>query len=180
MKKIVLLVIFCFCFVIGCSSSKSIVGKWYLCQSENNCKDIVFKSDGVCTGSLIEEEGYLKPDCSYTLNGDSITLKMYGQEGDPLTYIVEDNILKVGDLTFYSDIEDAKLHYVDYAPEEKFDVGVENYVGKNYIEVKGMLLEYGINVVVEKKTNSNDELVVDQSIKEGSTLNAGDTITLYI
>ena len=66
-------------------------------------------------------------------------------------------------------------------------VEVEDYTGKNYIEVKGKLEAYGINVIIEKKEMEVDtdedyetNIIMDQSIKKGEHLSKGDNITLYI
>ena len=66
------------------------------------------------------------------------------------------------------------------------DVAIEDYTGKNYLEIKGKLEAFGINVILEKKDVEADDpneyetnIIMDQSIKKGS-LSKGDTITLYI
>lgn len=66
-------------------------------------------------------------------------------------------------------------------------VEVEDYTGKNYLEVKGKLEAYGINVIIEKKEMEVDtdedyetNIIMDQSIKKGEDLSKGDNITLYI
>ena len=64
---------------------------------------------------------------------------------------------------------------------------IENYVGKNYIEVKTTLSIYGIDVKIEEKTVTNvenyigkEEIIIEQSVKKGTKLKEGDTIILYI
>lgn len=66
-------------------------------------------------------------------------------------------------------------------------IEVEDYTGKNYLEVKGKLEAYGINVIIEKKEMEVDtdedyetNIIMDQSIKKGEHLSKGDNITLYI
>ena len=66
-------------------------------------------------------------------------------------------------------------------------VEVEDYTGKNYLEVKGKLEAYGINVFIEEKEIEADaddgyekDIIMDQSIKKGESLSKGDNITLYI
>ena len=66
-------------------------------------------------------------------------------------------------------------------------VEVEDYTGKNYLEVKGKLEAYGINVFIrntkmEVDTDEDYEtnIIMDQSIKKGEHLSKGDNITLYI
>ncbi len=64
---------------------------------------------------------------------------------------------------------------------------IEDYTGKNYLEVKGKLEAYGINVIIEKKEMEVDsdedyetDIIMDQSINKGEHLSKGDNITLYI
>ena len=63
-------------------------------------------------------------------------------------------------------------------------VEVEDYTGKNYIEIKTKLELKNITVIIEKKDaeliDNDAQLIVDQSIKEGETIKKGDKITLYI
>lgn len=64
-------------------------------------------------------------------------------------------------------------------------IAIENYLGKNYLEVKGALEALGLQVLVEKKAVDNepdykDGEIIDQSIKAEQKLSVGDTITLYI
>lgn len=66
-------------------------------------------------------------------------------------------------------------------------VEVEDYTGKNYLEVKGKLEAYGINVIIEKKEMEVDSdedyetnIIMEQSVKKGEHLSKGDNITLYI
>ena len=66
-------------------------------------------------------------------------------------------------------------------------IEIEDYTGKNYLEVKGKLEAYGINVIIEKKEMEVDtdedyetNIIMDQSIKKGEHLSKGDNITLYI
>lgn len=66
-------------------------------------------------------------------------------------------------------------------------IEVEDYSGKNYLEVKGKLEAYGINVFIEEKEieadsddNYEKNIIMEQSIKKGEYLSKGDNITLYI
>ena len=66
-------------------------------------------------------------------------------------------------------------------------VEVEDYTGKNYLEVKGKLEAYGINVIIEKKEMEVDtdedyetNIIMDQSVKKGQYLTSGDSIELFI
>lgn len=64
---------------------------------------------------------------------------------------------------------------------------IEDYKGRNYIEVKTLLESvYKLEVVVEKKDVDTEEKewseqeIVDQDLKEGTEVEEGDKITLYI
>ena len=64
-------------------------------------------------------------------------------------------------------------------------VTIENYAGKNYQEIKGMLEVYGINVLIERKEvkegeEAKDGVVMSQDVEAGTKLRANDSITLYI
>jgi len=62
---------------------------------------------------------------------------------------------------------------------------VEDYTGKNYIEVQTELEKlYELKVEIEERDNDSDEFtsqqVLGQSVEPGTTLKKGETITLYI
>ena len=62
---------------------------------------------------------------------------------------------------------------------------IEDYTGKNYLEVKGALEAHNILVYVEKKDvkdpdDYDDGEIIEQDIEPGSKLGARDSITLYI
>ncbi len=64
-------------------------------------------------------------------------------------------------------------------------ITIENYVGKNYLEVKGALEALGLNVYYEKKDVDDpdkykDGEIIEQSVKEGEKLSVGDGITIYV
>ncbi len=74
-----------------------------------------------------------------------------------------------------------------YESTGKVAYTVENYVGKNYIEVKTILTNnYGLNVVIEKiepeegEDISDPEKIIKQDIEEGTQVAKGTNITLYI
>ena len=78
-----------------------------------------------------------------------------------------------------------KITLYESSGEETYKI--EDYVGKNYIEVKTTLTIYGIEVKVEEKTVDKPEdyidkkeIIIDQSVKKGTKLKEGDTIILYI
>ncbi|MBR1413608.1 MAG: Stk1 family PASTA domain-containing Ser/Thr kinase [Bacilli bacterium] len=64
-------------------------------------------------------------------------------------------------------------------------IAVEDYTGKNYLEIKGALEAQGVKVLVEKKDIDDENKygegeIIDQSKKSGEELESGDTITIYI
>ncbi len=64
-------------------------------------------------------------------------------------------------------------------------ITLEDYKGKNYLEVKGALEAYGINVIIEKEEvpqseKPKEDLIIKQSPEAGSELVEGNTVTLYI
>lgn len=64
-------------------------------------------------------------------------------------------------------------------------ITLEDYKGKNYLEVKGALEAYGINVIIEKQEveqsqKPKEDLIIKQSPEAGTELVEGNTVTLYI
>ncbi len=62
---------------------------------------------------------------------------------------------------------------------------IQDYTGKNYLEVRGALEAHGIFVYIEKKEVENPDkykegTIIEQSVEPGSKLGAKDSITLYI
>jgi eukaryotic-like serine/threonine-protein kinase len=65
------------------------------------------------------------------------------------------------------------------------EIKIEDYTGKNYNEIKGKLEALGLQVLVEKKdvdanSKTEENVIVDQSVKAGESLKENDKITLYI
>ena len=63
---------------------------------------------------------------------------------------------------------------------------VEDYKGSNYIEIQTLLVNmYGLEVKIEKMDvdatgNYGEQEIIDQSVKPGTVVGKGDSITLYI
>ena len=62
---------------------------------------------------------------------------------------------------------------------------IEDYSGKNYLEVKGALEARGLIVNIEEEAVDNDSNfkeneVARQSVEKGESLKAGESITLYV
>ena len=74
-----------------------------------------------------------------------------------------------------------------YKSKGKATFEIDNYVGKNYIEVQTILeTKYGLVVNIEKKEPSDttkdygEQEIIGQSLAKGSKVRKGDSITLYI
>ena len=74
-----------------------------------------------------------------------------------------------------------------YESSGKVAYTIENYVGKNYIEVKTILTNnYGLNVVIEKmepeegKEYTDEQVIIKQDLEVGTEVAKGTNITLYI
>ena len=65
-------------------------------------------------------------------------------------------------------------------------VTIDDYIGKNSIEVKTILTQYGLDVIIKKKdpedksVKYDDNEIIDQSVEKGSKLKKGDSIILYV
>ncbi len=62
---------------------------------------------------------------------------------------------------------------------------IEDYVGKNYYEIKALLETQGIYVLTEKKTVEDvtkykENIIIEQKPEIGTKLVEGDTVTLYL
>ena len=72
-----------------------------------------------------------------------------------------------------------------YASSGNASYTMADYTGKNYLTVQGTLEAYGIYVLPEKKDVDDSSKyegneVIDQSVKAGEKVSAGDTVILYI
>ena len=81
---------------------------------------------------------------------------------------------------------DTKVVIYKSGGEEVYEI--EDYTGKNYIEIQTILeTKYGLEVTVEKKEpedadkkDYNEQEIIGQSLAAGSEVKSGDKITLYI
>ena len=70
-----------------------------------------------------------------------------------------------------------------FVSEGDAKITLENYVGQNYLEIKGKLETLGVQVVIEKKdakNNAEENIIIEQNPKEGEKVSKGDYVTLYI
>jgi len=62
-------------------------------------------------------------------------------------------------------------------------ITIEDYTGKNYLEIKGKLEALKLQVLIEKVDSEDDskaDIILRQSVAAGEKLSENDTITLYI
>lgn len=241
MRKIIVLILLI--LLVGCSSSKDIVGTWYY-VADNSVMTMIFNSDGTC--STKEESGDWsdEDECTYEIKANKLFVTTEGETSQGVSYEVTDEYFEIMGIRLYKDIEKAREYdkenkvtvpdvsglsvveaqekiiknklSIGMIREEESDkekglvirtypevgekvsrlseitiyvssglsyVGIEDYTGHNYFEVKSMLEEYGIEVSIEYKQydgTMKSSTIVDQSVKPGETLNSGDTITLYV
>ncbi len=70
-----------------------------------------------------------------------------------------------------------------FVSEGDAKITLENYVGQNYLEVKGKLETLGVQVIIEKKdakNNAEENIIIEQSPLENEKVSKGDYVTLYI
>ena len=72
-----------------------------------------------------------------------------------------------------------------YISKGSVTVEVQNYIDKDYREVKGSLEALGINVLINKKEVDNPDVydenkIIEQDIEPGTRISEGSNITLYI
>ena len=72
-----------------------------------------------------------------------------------------------------------------YISKGSVTIEVQNYIDKDYREVKGSLEALGINVLINKKEVDNPDVydenkIIEQDIEPGTRISEGSNITLYI
>lgn len=70
-----------------------------------------------------------------------------------------------------------------FVSEGDAKITLENYVGQNYLEIKGKLETLGVQVIIEKKNAKNtaeENIIIEQSPGENEKVSKGDYVTLYI
>lgn len=139
---------------------------------------------------LTEPKDITIPDVSnYTVTEAEKKLKDLGFEvnvdlkEEPSKEIEEGKVIDTSPSIGRTVKEGSKITLVVSSGTSK--VTVEDYTGKNYIEIKTKLEMYGITVIVEEKEVSDDkdydeQEIIEQSVKAGEILTEEDKITLYI
>lgn len=162
MKKYKFLLLVCLIFIItGCSFSVEISKK-----NDNN------KNDDTSFINVPDVSGMTKEDASNIL-------ELNGFKIGNVYFIASSNYEEGLVVKTESDDEDVINLFV--ATNSSYEV--EDFVGKNYIEVKTKLEYLGLVVEVNEKsylTLYEDLTIVEQEPKVGTILNEGDKVILYI
>lgn len=136
-------------------------------KSQVAIPDVTNKSLSEAT-KILQNKGFVVADEQFEQPSETV------KEG----YIIKTNPIsgtkrkKGYEVTLYVSLGDAK-------------VTVENYTGKNFLEIKGALESQNIKVLKEEQeVDTHDAVdvneIIGQSAEVGSKLSAGDTITLYV
>ncbi len=163
MKKYKFLLLICLVFIItGCSFSVEVSKK-----NDNNKKN----------------------DTSFI----NVIPDVNGMTTEDASSILELNGFKIGDVYFIASskyeeglvvkTESNDEDVIDLFVATNSDYEVEDFVGKNYIEVKTKLEYLGLVVEVNEKsylTLYDDLTIVEQEPSVGTVLNEGDKVILYI
>ena len=103
----------------------------------------------------------------------------------PSSTVDKNKVVKTDPESGRSIKQGTKIKIYKSSGEETFKI--ENYVGRNSIEVKTILeTTYGLKVEIEKRDPTDeskeygDEEIIGQSLAEGSEVKKGDSITLYV
>jgi len=146
---------------------------FFVSPSVNKVPDV--KIPDVSNMTVIEAEQVLKKEGFEVANevvqiGDDVVEKGYIVKTSPS---IGRTVKKGTEITLYE----------SKGPEK---YAIEDYTGKNYIEVKTILENnYGLNVVIEKmevddKKEYDENIIISQDLKVGTEVSKGTNITLYI
>ncbi len=151
---------------------------------------VVITSIVVLIPIITTEKEIIVPDVSnLTINEAINLLQEKGfqvsdeQQEQPSSTIAEGRVIKTNPA---ADSKRTKNTVVTlYVSLGDTKITIENYVGKNYLEIKGALEALGLQVLIEKKDveeveSAKDGEIIEQSVASGEKLSVGDTITLYI
>ena len=144
-----------------------LVGSKFFNQKDLKVPDVTGKTEKEAV-ELIQEEGFEVSDKSIEISDDKIEAGLVVKTSPPAGA----KRAKGQKITIYVSTGDSK-------------VTVEDYTGKQYLQVKGALEEHGIYVYVEKKEVKDPKKyeagqIIEQSVKAGEKLGARDSITLTI
>ena len=184
MKKNIILIILCAFLITGCgksSLSKAIE------RIEENSEKIEKKIEEQMEAISEEAEKITIPNIT------GLDIKSIKAQLENIGFKVEikyeyDDDVKKGEIIRISplagtknDIGSTVTIYVSNGSE---NIEIEDYLGKNYQEVKNSLESKGLNVIIETTEAVDDMftegMIARQSIDPGTKVKSGETITLYI
>ncbi len=118
--------------------------------------------------SILQDAGFTIADQQLQISSDTV---------------VEGNVVKTNPEAGVKRAKGKEITLYISTGDSKYEI--EDYKGKNYLEVKGALESKGLYVIIQKKevdegTEVEDGIIIDQDVDPGTKLSERDTITLYI
>ena len=143
------------------------MGSKFFNQKDLKVPDVSGKTEKEAV-EIIQDAGFEVTDTSVEISDDTVEEGLVVKTSPPAGA----KRAKGQKITLYISTGDSKIT-------------VEDYTGKQYLQVKGALEEHGVYVYVEKKEVKDSKKyesgqIIEQSVKPGEKLGARDSITLYI
>ena len=143
------------------------MGSKFFNQKDTRVPDVTGKTEKEAV-EVIQDAGFEVSDNSIGISDDKVAEGLIVKTSPPAGA----KRAKGQKITLYVSTGDSK-------------VTVEDYTGKQYLQVRGALEEHGIYVYIEKKEVKDAKKyeagqIIEQSVKPGEKLGARDSITLYI
>lgn len=171
-------------FIVGCDKKEDVK------DSKENSSEIKeeINDENQIEGLNKSKEVVIPDVTNLTLNEAKIILENLGLKIDDKIIEQEDETIKEGNI-IKTNPQKGRTVKAGTTIKLYKSIGksagyiVENFIGKNYLEVKSILETKGILVIVEKQdvtSNYSSNQIINQSVKAGTTLKKGDTIILYI
>lgn len=118
--------------------------------------------------SILQDAGFTIADQQLQISSDTV---------------VEGNVVKTNPEAGVKRAKGKEITLYISTGDSKYEI--EDYKGKNYLEVKGALESKGLYVIIQKKevdesTEVEDGIIIGQDVDPGTRLSERDTITLYI
>ncbi len=118
--------------------------------------------------SILQDAGFTIADQQLQISSDTV---------------VEGNVVKTNPEAGVKRAKGKEITLYISTGDSKYEI--EDYKGKNYLEVKGALESKGLYVIIQKKevdegTEVEDGIIIGQDVDPGTKLSERDTITLYI
>jgi len=143
------------------------MGSKFFNQKDLKVPDVTGKTEKEAV-ELIQDAGFEVTDSAVEISDDTVEEGLVVKTSPPAGA----KRAKGQKITLYISTGDSKIT-------------VEDYTGKQYLQVKGALEEHGVYVYVEKKEVKDSKKyepgqIIEQSVKPGEKLGSRDSITLYI